>query len=186
VRNRITLFIALLFTAQLLLHPVWALADGGTLRISERYKDFQVSVFTSPAVLRCGPIDISVLVQEPTTGKVRTDIPVTIQLQQADSADHNRTPIVLEQAATTTIATNKLFRAAIFDVMEPGNWQVTILLNENSSGQPLTDSHLSPTFTLAISPPPPAWLALAPWIAWPFAAIALFFVHQRLASRPVR
>jgi hypothetical protein len=37
-------------------------------------------------------------------------------------------------------------------------------------------------FDFAVSPPPPAWLDLAPWIGWPFGVVALFFVHQRLAS----
>jgi hypothetical protein len=181
VRNRIILLIALL-----LLRPAWVWADGGTLRISEHCADFQVTVFTSPAVLRCGPIDVSVLLQETATSKVRTDVPLTVRLEQSDSSDHNHTPIVLELPATTAMATNKLFRAAVFNVADPGNWQVTILLGGDSVDQVQPHSLNPPTFEVTISPPPPPWLALAPWIAWPFAAIALFFVHQRLASAPAR
>jgi len=163
------------------------LADGGTLRLSARSGDFQVTVFTSPAVLRCGIIDISVLVQDAITGKVRTDVPVTVQLRQAEAAGGNRTAEVLEQIATTATATNKLFRAAEFEVPQPGNWRCSVSLAANpcadeSMTDTSADGDIPLVFNVAVSPPPPAWLDLAPWIGWPFGVAALFFVHQRLAS----
>ncbi|HEV3163089.1 MAG TPA: hypothetical protein VGZ22_03530, partial [Isosphaeraceae bacterium] len=46
-----------------------ALADGGTLRVSERQGAYEVTVFTAPAFLRAGPVEISVLVQDSATGE---------------------------------------------------------------------------------------------------------------------
>jgi hypothetical protein len=173
--------------ALILLFPSMLLADGGTLRLSARNGDFQVSVFTSPAVLRCGIIDISVLVQDAITGKVRTDLPVKVQLKQAEAGNGNRTAEVLEQTATTATATNKLFRAAQFEVPQPGIWRGSVsLIADPLSARSTTEAQATNAkplaFDLAISPPSPAWLDLAPWIGWPFGMVALFFVHQRLAS----
>src|SRR6478736_1449926 len=46
----------------LLLPSRLAYADGGTLRLSQRCGDFQVSVFTSSAAPCVGPIEVSVLI----------------------------------------------------------------------------------------------------------------------------
>ena len=40
-----------------------ARGDAGTLRVSERLGSYQVTVFTAPAPVRAGPVDVSVLVQ---------------------------------------------------------------------------------------------------------------------------
>ena len=149
-----------------LLYPSLVLADGGTLRLSQRSGDYQVSVFTSPAVLRAGQIDISVLVQDAATGQVCTDVPISITLQSDDETTQ------LQQPATTYAATNKLFRAALFDVPREGTWRAGIIVGETAI-----------SFNFAVAPPAPAWLALAPWVGWPFVLVALFVWHQRLVSR---
>jgi hypothetical protein len=163
----------LYFIVSLILCPGLALADGGTLRFSQRCGEFQVSVFTSPAVLRAGQVDVSVLVQDADTGKTRNDIPILVRLSLVDQAG-----LEIEHAATTTDATNKLFRAALFDVPRPGIWQASVFLGQGASQEPAPL-----TFDLNVAPPPPAWLQLAPWIGWPAALVALFFWHQRLAVR---
>jgi len=92
-------------------------------------------------VLRCGIIDISVLVQDAITGKVRTDVPVTVQLRQAEAAGGNRTAEVLEQIATTATATNKLFRAAEFESAAAWNWRCSVSLAAN----PCADESMTDT-----------------------------------------
>src|SRR5262245_18803978 len=74
-------FVAILACALALLLPNVALADGGILRLSQRCGAWQVSVFTSPAVPSVGPIDISTLVQDASTGRIRDNVPVTVRLQ---------------------------------------------------------------------------------------------------------
>jgi hypothetical protein len=177
--------VTLILLATPLLFPSLLFADGGTLRLSQRCGTFQVSVFTSPAVLRSGKIDVSVLVQDAGTGKTETDVPVTIRLtlNENSSSQANDT---IEKVATTSAATNKLFQAAVFDVAQPGVWRGSVSLGT----EPIpTDGSQKATpllFDLVVSPPPPAWLELAPWIGWPFGIVAMFLVHQRLASRTQR
>lgn len=186
---------ALIIASLVVAEPRLTFADGGTLRLSQHCGDYQVSVFTAPATLRCGLIDISVLVQNSSDGKIRNDLPVMIRLAQANGDQ----PLdVLEQQATIAAATNKLMHAAVFEIPKSGIWHANIFLNTDSKvadtastasiqetfnkirsskndGEPLN-------FELAISPPLPGWFELAPWIGWPFGAMALFLIHQRLAS----
>jgi hypothetical protein len=168
-----------LITVLVLQCPAMLFADGGTLRASGHYGNFQISVFTSPSLPRCGIIDISVLTQEALSGKVHTDVPATIKLTKVNAG--NNIPIELEQITATSAATNKLFRAAQFNVPEPGQWRLTVAINDPSN-QTTTHNTQPLQFEIAVSPPPPAWLTLAPWIGWPFGVLLLFCAHQRLAS----
>ena len=62
--------ISLLLATCLILHPASFLwADGGTVRLSEEQGRYRITVFTAPAPLRAGPVDVSVLVQEAATGE---------------------------------------------------------------------------------------------------------------------
>lgn len=146
--------------------PQFALGDGGALRLSQRHDDLQVSVFTSPENLRVGPVDISVLVQRADSGTCVLEIPALVRLERLDSAG-----IPLEQPATTAAATNKLFRAAIFDVPQPGRWRATIWVGEEPDPAKFA-------FDMEIGPPPPPWIELAAWTTWPFFVFGLFIAHQ--------
>ncbi len=152
------------------LQPVPLLADGGTLRLSQRLGERQVSVFTSPSVLRVGLIDISVLVQDAASGNVQENLQVKVQLECLDQS-----AIPLVQEATSAAATNKLFQAAAFDVPHAGLWRATVSVVD---GPPAVVR-----FDLKIGPPLPPWIDLAPWVAWPLAVVALFLIHQRLVVR---
>jgi hypothetical protein len=146
-----------------------ARGDGGTLQMSQRCGDLQVSVFTAPAMPRVGPLDVSVLVQDAETQTIRDDVTVQVRLEHADAA-----AIPLQETATTASATNRLFKAAQFDLTTAGAWHVIVSMPEANS-EPLR-------FDLEISPPLPPWLQLAPWIGWPFGLAILFLIHQRLAA----
>jgi hypothetical protein len=145
-----------------------ARGDGGTLRRSRRVADWQVSVFTSPAPLRAGPVDVSVLVQQATTGRVLLDVPVTVRVWPADDPDRVR-----EVRASSEAATNKLFQAALLELPAAGRYRVAVTVG----GAAPVD------FEVEADAPPPAWLDLAAWLGWPFAAVLLFAVHQTLARR---
>ena len=45
-----------------------AIADGGSMRLSGKKGGYQITVFTAPTPFRAGPVDISVLVQDASTG----------------------------------------------------------------------------------------------------------------------
>jgi hypothetical protein len=147
-----------------------AWADGGTLRLRQQAGNYRVAVFTSPALLRAGAIDISVLVQDAATGKHLPQMNVTVHLrEQAGSA-------TLEQSATLGAATNKLFHAAEFDLPHAGRWNVEVELTGPQGSAEVA-------FDIEAAEALPRWLEVWPWIAWPAAAVVLFGIHQVLVRR---
>jgi hypothetical protein len=162
------------FLASWLIVGLWtgfARGDGGVVRLSQRSGAYQVTVFTSPAALRTGPIDVSVMVQDAATGRPLADVPIQVELR---SLDHPG--LELRQAATVAAATNKLFHAALFDLPAPGRWHVDVTLGG------LQESHRI-AFEVQVGSALPAWTALSFWLAWPAAAILFFAMHQVLARR---
>src|SRR5260370_27143233 len=97
------------------LSPCQARADGGTVRLSEQQGKYRIAVFTAPTVLRAGPVDVSVLVQDADTGEAASGVLVSIGVERRGFPD-----VAFRHRATTEAATNKLFYAAEFDLPEPG------------------------------------------------------------------
>ncbi|HEY2882228.1 MAG TPA: hypothetical protein VGJ15_07330 [Pirellulales bacterium] len=186
---------AIVIAAQLLCQPTEVLADGGTLRTSQRIGSLQVTVFTTPAELRVGPVDISVLVQDAESGHLRETIPVKIGMDQI-AANGKIVLHLPEENASSEMATNKLFRAAAFEIPRAGVWRATISIGETGAefndSKALRDRSDRPaviesaatttSFDFEVAPPLPAWIELAPWLAIPFVVVALFFVHQYFVS----
>jgi hypothetical protein len=144
-------------------------ADGGTVRLSQRQGDYQITVFTAPTPLRAGPVDVSVLVQDAMTGLPLPQAQVTVR-----AAPRGRSSAAIVQPATSEAATNKLFRAAVFDMPEPGWWEVEVAI-EGEHGPARA------RFEVEAAEAAPRWLTLWPWLAWPALAIVLFGIHQWLA-----
>ncbi len=68
-----------------------ALGDGGTLRFSGCRGDWSISVFTAPASLCAGQVDLSVLLLDAETGRPITDVPIEV-LRGAGRGRGIRTP----------------------------------------------------------------------------------------------
>jgi hypothetical protein len=158
----------LLPVSVLFLSPSLAAADGGTIRLSERKGNYQITVFTAPTPLRAGPVDISVFVQNAATLEPVSDVQVTISATWRGSPD-----VVIQHPATTDAATNKLYYAATFDLPEPGSYSLEVFIAGT-----LGDAQVH--FELEAAEPVPAWLAMWPWVGWPVLAILLFSIHQLL------
>jgi hypothetical protein len=107
------------------------LANGGTVRISRAaVGPYLVSVFSSPTPLRTGEVDISVLVQDAERESI-LDVPIEV----------TATPIRVEggaapirHTATREEATNKLFKAAKFDVLHVGEWAFEVTVGGEEGG----------------------------------------------------
>ena len=80
----------------------------------------------------------------------------------------------LEYPATTEAATNKLFRAAQFELPEPGRWELRVEV-EGVHGRAAIGGEID------AAEPLPRWREMWPWIGWPALAIVLFCIHQTLA-----
>jgi len=146
-----------------------ACGDGGTIRLSEKRNGFLITVFTAPAPLRAGPVDISVLVQDALTGEPAPQTRVTARMTKPGQ-------LALEYAATREAATNKLLHAAQFELPEPGRWQLEVQV-EGVHGLAVTGCELE------AAAPLPRWGEMWLWISWPVLAIGLFGIHQVLTRR---
>ena len=151
-----------------------ARGDGGTVRLSRSTGGLQITVFTSPTPFRAGPVDISVLVQDAVTGKPIPEARVTLKLTPREQ------PILpIHCAATSHAATNKLLKAAVFELPKPGRWEVEVAVEQ---GQGTAQAR----FELEAAGRAPQWPAMWTWIAWPVLVILLFSIHQLLVWRKSR
>ncbi len=148
------------------------LADGGAVRAIVLDGGLQLSVFTSPAVLVAGEADISVLVQD-----AETRTPVTAAEVHVEVIPRGRAYAAERLAATSDVATNKLFRACHL-VLEPGEYEVEVIATaEGHRGK----AH----FEMSVGPPPTRASAFWPWYTWPALPILLLAAHAWRA-RPAR
>jgi hypothetical protein len=148
-----------------------AWADGGLPRVSEQAGGYRVSVFTSPMPFRAGLVDISMLVQDADSGELLPSVQVIVRATPRDRPNQSVT-----HPATAEAATNKLCRAAMFELPGPGWWDFELEI-EGDRGPARV------RFALEAADRLPEWWALAPWIGWPALAIGLFSVHQVLVRR---
>jgi hypothetical protein len=145
-------------------------ADGGMLRLRTRAGAYEVTIFTSPTPLIAGPVDVSVLVLDGATGEYMPEARVTVRLTARGTGD------VLEYPATVAAATNKLFHAAVFQLPEPGWWDVEVAV-EGRHGPALL------RFGVEADEPPPRWVEFWPWFVWPALAVTFFGLHRVLVRR---
>src|SRR5262245_6074967 len=99
-------------------------ADGGAVRLSQREGNYQITVLTAPTPLRAGPIDVSVLVQTADTNALVSDAKVTVNATRRGHPGQ-----AVSHLATTEEATNKLFRAANFELHHPGSWEFEVTID---------------------------------------------------------
>jgi hypothetical protein len=171
MKHRIQPILMLAVLSPLVLHPSSpARADGGAVRLRERAGGYQIAVFTSPTPFRVGPVDVSVLVQDAATGECVPEAQVAMCLKAP------RAGRTIECQATRGSATNKLFHAAVFELPEPGWWDVEVAV-DGPHGPALL------RFGVEADGPAPRWLALWPWFTWPALVVALFGLHQVLIRR---
>ena len=172
--HRIRPIVMLALLSCLIFHPSsLARADGGAVRLRQRAGGYQIAVFTSPTPFRAGPVDVSVLVQDASTGECMPEAQVTVCLKAPGAGR------ALECPATTAAATNRLFHAAVFELPESGRWDVEVAV-EGPHGRALL------RFGIEADGPAPRWLEFWPWFTWPALVVALFGLHQvMIRRRPV-
>jgi hypothetical protein len=155
-----------------LLLPIWcatAAADGGSMSLSGRQGDYHISVFTAPTPLRAGPVDVSVLVQDASTGNPVTQVQVKVRMTKSGRP-------ALEYPATSETATNKLLHAAQFVLPEPGAWHLEVQVR-GSQGLAVLAGEVQAAKPLA------RWQEIWPWFGWPALVIAIFCLRHVLERR---
>src|SRR5258705_2791609 len=94
---------------------VWA--DGGAVQMRKETGDLVITVFTSPAPLSVGPVDMSLLLQNRNGLEPVLDANVSLVLRSGASSIEVRARPTREQAQ------NKLLYAAAVTLPESGQWQ---------------------------------------------------------------
>jgi hypothetical protein len=157
--------------ALLCFHESVAVADGGKLQLSQRQGNYQIAVFSDPTPLRVGPVDVSVLLLDADSGSLVDNAVVKVTATLLD-----RPAAVITQPANAGAATNKLFRAATFDLPIAGRWRF-----EASISGPR--GHARTAFDTEVADQLPRALALWPWLAWPVIPILLYGLRELTGRR---
>jgi hypothetical protein len=173
-RSRLKVIAIVLVACLILATRAKAIADGGSIRISEKKGDYRISVFTAPVPFRAGPVEISVLVQDAATGDPSSDVHVAVQV-----APRQRPSEIHRYPANRDAATNKLFQAATFELPAAGSWDFEIAL-EGARGTAKVNFDMEAADRL------PRWLSMWPWFCWPFVVVLLFAIHQAVAVNQTR
>lgn len=147
-----------------------ARADGGRLVHSERVQDWIVSIFVAPNPPHVGLIDVSVLVQEATSGNVisNADIAVTLRAVNADD-------MTASAPASRNYATNKLLQSALLLAPIAGEWHGTIFCRVENKNAEIS-------FPLHIAAAPLELNKRVLWILWPIAIVLVYVAHRLIGS----
>jgi len=159
------------------------LADGGVVIARQTINGLDLTVFASPVPLHAGPVDVSVLVQDATTGKTALDAAVDVSWSPTSSASPDWLPPCCSM--TTNLdkipairghSQNKFLYSAIVPIRSSGPSELVI--RATSGGR----EALLSCDVIAAPPRAPA-LAYWPFLALPPFAVAGFALHQRLSRR---
>ena len=173
-----------LLLALLSLSPCWA--DGGAVIAKETVNGLTLTVFASPAPLRAGPADVSVLVQD---AQNRAILNATVEIGWASKAPVSSTDwlppcctmatALGQTPALRTHSQNKLLYGAMLPIRNAGASEFSV-----SVKSPQGDASL--TIPVTAAPPRAPLVTYWPLLAFPPVAMGLFAVHQRISRRSPR
>jgi putative membrane protein len=147
-------FARFVFPALMLALPLSALAygwfapdtidtDGSVVRMLGVSGPFRITVFTEPGLVSAGRTDISVLVQDQSSGETILDATVDLVAQ---SGDGSKTETV---RATHQQSTNRLLGAATVSLLSPGPWVLYVQVRRGTDLGVLSD-WLAVTLPIAV------------------------------------
>jgi hypothetical protein len=151
-----------------------ARADGGAMLLHQDAGAFTITVFATPQPLQTGDADLSVMVQDRTSGEILLDpiIDLTVARQSASAA---------QQAVRLTKgqASNRLLQASTVHFSSAGRWRLILVVRRgNDTAQLVTECTVEPDHSRAAL----VWF----YVLLPVGIILLFIIHQVLKLRPER
>jgi hypothetical protein len=153
---------------------MWATAargDGGTMLLHQDSGPFTITLFAAPQPLQVGVADLSVMVQDRSSGEVLLDPAVDLTVA-AESASASPQTVRL----TGGQASNRLLRAATIHFPSDGKWQLTLLVSRGGEAVRLgTECTVEPDHSRALL----VWF----YVLLPVGIILLFLIHQGLKIR---
>lgn len=176
------MFFRLLCTAGIAM-PVIALADGGVVIAREELDGMVATVFASPAPLRAGPVDVSVMLQKAGTNEAVLDTAVQVAWvpPKEGAAGLEWLPPCCSmdaaegwQPATRGHSQNKMLYSAFVPIKSAGPSQLAFRI---AGGEQMQEFVVN----LQVGPPASPMTAYWMWLAFPPVAIVAFGVHQKLS-----
>ena len=159
-----------LLPAVMIMAEATVFADGGTVQLRKEAGELAITVFTSPAPLCVGPVDVSVLLQDRSGLEPVLDANVSLVLR-SDASDTE-----FSAQPTRALAQNKLLYAAPVIFSKPGKWRivVTVLRNGGKTGT---------SGIIDVAPAPEMAASYWRYIAFPPLMILVFVIRERLIRR---
>jgi hypothetical protein len=165
MKPRKLLLLSVVFLAQ-----ATALADGGAVQLRTEAGAFVITVFTSPAPLSAGPVDISLLIQNREGLEPVLDADVSLALRAQPSHTEIRAQ------ASRQKAQNKLLYAAPVTLAESGKWQIAVTILRHGE-------RTAATGTIDVAPTREMVASYWGYVAFPPFMIVAFVVRERLILR---
>jgi hypothetical protein len=155
----------------LIMGAIAARADGGAMLLHQDAGAFTITLFAAPQPLRAGDAELSVMVQDRTSGEVLLDPAVDLTVAPAAASETQQ--IV---RLTKGQASNRLLQASTIHFSHAGKWRVTLAVRRgNDTAQLSTVCTVEPDRSRATL----VWF----YVLLPAAIILLFAIHQVLKLR---
>jgi hypothetical protein len=185
MRKTTLTFLLLLFTVR------FALADGGAIQYQGDSGKFHITIFTLPAILNAGPVDITFLVQDRGTLDPLLDADVKFDLS-ATSGNMPQQDVWSPPACAWMPASNlnsiparlnhgenKLLYGAVVQIPHSGSWNLRVHVQKGTE-----NAIVSTSFN--VNPPAPPPLAYWHLFVIPPLGVAGFALYQTARKRRSR
>jgi len=157
----------LLLPVVMTLAQATAFADGGTVQLRKEAGALVITVFSSPAPLSAGLVDISLLLQNRNGLEPVLDANVSLLLRAEASGTEIQARPTREQAQ------NKLLYAVPVTLAESGRWQLAITILRNGERTEATGA-------IDVASAPEMAASYWSYIAFPPLVIVVFAVREWL------
>jgi len=147
-----------------------ALADEGTLQFRAETRDLTVTLFTVPAPLTAGPVDLSVLVQSRYGLEPVLDAEISVEAHALDSRN------VVIGGAKRQQAQNRLLYAVPLTLAESGKWRIDVTVRRG-------DVQRSVAGLIDVAPRQTTLASYWEYLAYPPVVMTSFLVHGWLVRR---
>ena len=163
-------------------------ADGGAIQYQGDAGPFHVTVFTLPPILRAGPVDVTILVQDRSKLSPLLDAKVTLDLvAQGDrnprkdawlppACSLNKSTTLTRIPAKLNHGENRLLYGALVQIPSSGAWQLGINIQRAKETQRIDT-------VLNVSQPASPPLAYWHLFILPPAGVLVFLLNQKARRR---
>jgi len=148
-----------------------ARADGGAMLLHQDAGAFTLTLFAAPQPLHTGAADLSVMVQDRSSGEILLDPVIDLTVAPADANATQQTVRLAKGQAS-----NRLLQASTVHFSSAGKWRIALAVRRgNDTAQLSTECTVETDRSRATL----VWF----YVLLPVAIILLFVLHQALKLR---